>query len=179
LAPREARSALLVHHPPMRRLLVLPLLCAVALVCNAQAPSAATRAEVEQFNRAFDDAVRKMSNEAILALWEDDGISLLPSTDPMVGKKAIATFLKGINAELAGARMEKFTNECHDLEITGSWASEWCTEHQIVKMPDDQTFDSWGKILLVLHRGADAKWRIRREMWNQAVPAAPEEKPAQ
>jgi hypothetical protein len=27
-------------------------------------------------------------------------------------------------------------------------------------------------MLLVLHRGADGKWRMKREMWNQAAPLA-------
>jgi ketosteroid isomerase-like protein len=31
-------------------------------------------------------------------------------------------------------------------------------------------FDGWGTLLLVLHRGADGKWRLRREMWNEAQP---------
>jgi hypothetical protein len=26
-------------------------------------------------------------------------------------------------------------------------------------------------MLLVLHRGTDGRWRLSREMWNQAVPA--------
>ena len=25
-------------------------------------------------------------------------------------------------------------------------------------------------MLLVLHRGSDGKWRLKTEMWNQAVP---------
>jgi ketosteroid isomerase-like protein len=30
-------------------------------------------------------------------------------------------------------------------------------------------FDGQGKMLLVLHRGPDGKWRMRREMWNEGI----------
>lgn len=87
-----------------------------------------------------------------------------------MGKKAITRFLDGVMASIPGGRMEKFEMECHDIAVSGDWASEWCTEHQIVHFPGDKPpFEGWGKMLLVLHRGTDGKWRIREEMWNQAA----------
>jgi ketosteroid isomerase-like protein len=29
--------------------------------------------------------------------------------------------------------------------------------------------DSYGKLLLVLHKESDGNWRVKREMWNQGV----------
>jgi uncharacterized protein (TIGR02246 family) len=132
------------------------------------------RAEIEAFNRSFDEATRHMDNAAALALWEDDGTSLLPSTKPIAGKKAIAAFLEQVTAQLQGAHMEKFEDTCFDIQVVGDWASEWCVEHQIVQLPAGKPpFDGWGKMLLVLHRGADGKWRLKQEMWNQALPPEP------
>ena len=147
----------------------LLVIVTTAGLLTAQGQAAGPRAEIEAFNRAFDDATRHMDNAATLALWEDDGVSLLPSTKPIVGKKAIAGFMDAVMKEISGGRMEKFENECFDIEVSGAWASEWCVEHQIVQLPGDKRFDGWGKMLLVLHRGADGKWRIKREMWNQAI----------
>ena len=153
------------------------LLVVVALVLlanrqsSAQNSSAADRAGVESFNRAFDEATRRMDTRGTLALWEENGVSLLPSTRPIVGKAAITAFINGVMASLPNAHMESFVNRCYDITVSGSWASEWCVEHQIVLLPEGKRFDGWGKMSLVLHRAADGVWRLRQEMWNQAEPA--------
>lgn len=156
----------------MRRLVgVVATLCVVSTAAHSQSPAASARAGVEAFNRALDGATRSMSNAAILALWEDDGVSLLPSTKPIVGKPAIAAFLHDVMASLKNATMERFELQCFDIDVSGDWASEWCTEHQVVRLADDKPpFDGRGKMLLVLHKGADGAWRLKREMWNQAQP---------
>lgn len=148
-------------------------LLALLLTCGARAAPATTvdaRAGVEAFNRAFDQATRNMDNAATLALWEDDGVSLLPSTAPIIGRKAIATFMDDVLRQLHGAHMKSFENHCFDIQISDDLASEWCQEHQVVTFADGKPpFDGRGKMLLVLHRGADDQWRLRQEMWNQAI----------
>ena len=154
----------------MRTFLVFFLLfLAAVLQILAQTEPASPRTEIEAFNRKFEDATRRMDNAATLALWADDGISLLPATKPIVGKGAIATFMDGVTAQLKGAKMEKFEMECFAVDVSGDTASEWCSEHQVVQMPVGKPpFDGRGKMLLVLKKGLDGKWRLLREMWNQA-----------
>ena len=147
------------------------LLCAMPAMSRAAAATPA--GEIESFNRAFADATRRMDNAATVALWEDDGLSLLPSTKPIRGKAAIAKFIEQVMASIPGAKMRSFELHCFDVETSGPWASEWCTEHQLVDLAGGKPpFDGWGKMLLVLHRGSDHQWRLKREMWNQAVPQA-------
>lgn len=154
----------------MQKSLLFPLLLlAAALPIIAQTAPPSPRTEIEAFNQKFGDATRRMGNAATVALWADDGISLLPSTKPIVGKKAIAAFLDRVTAEIQGARMQKFEMECFAIDVSGDVASEWCSEHQVVLMPGGKPpFNGRGKMLLVLRRGLDGKWRLLREMWNQA-----------
>ncbi len=126
---------------------------------------------IASFNKAFADAIRAMDNEAVLSLWEENGIALLPNAAPVRGKTDMRKMLQGISSDHPKAKMQSFTNECFDVERSGSWASEWCLEHQIVSERGKPTFDSWGKMLLVLHRQPSGAWRLSREMWNQASPS--------
>jgi len=152
----------------MKPCFLIPLLgLACATVPPPEPSSGEARAGIAAFNQALDDATRRMDNAASLALWEEDGISLLPQTKPIIGKKAIAVLLDSVMAQLAGAKMTFFESECFDIEVAGDWAAEWCTEHQVVALGDGKTFEGRGKMLFVLHR-SDGKWRIKREMWNQA-----------
>ena len=140
------------------------------MVRNAAAATTDARAGIATFNRAFAQSTRTMDNRAALALWEDDGISLLPSTPPIMGKNAIGKFLDDFHKKYPGARMRAFESQCFDIQVSGNLATEWCTEHQLVKLsPDKPPFDGHGKMLLVLHRDKDGRWRLRQEMWNQAV----------
>ncbi|MBU6206172.1 MAG: DUF4440 domain-containing protein [Alphaproteobacteria bacterium] len=145
----------------------------VLLICMVvgapAAPAQDTHAGIVAFNAALSDATRNMDNPATLALWEEDGVSLLPSTPPIIRKPAIAKFMADVMASLSGARMTGFELHCTDIAVHGNWASEWCTEHQHVVFANGKPpFDGGGKMLFVLHRGVDRAWRIKREMWNAA-----------
>lgn len=156
----------------MRLLRLLPviLLIGSGSLCAQRADPVDT-SSLGAFNRALADATRRMDNAATLALWSNDGVSLLPSTKPIEGKAAITAFLTSTTASLSGAHMAQFDLRCHDVQVAGDWASEWCTEHQIVRFADNRPpFDGWGKLLFVLHRSGSGPWRIKTEMWNQATP---------
>lgn len=156
----------------MRRTYFTLLLIAMApALASGQAIPTDGRAGIEAFNRALAVATRAMDNPATMALWETNGVSLLPSTKPIVGKTAIAQFMNDVTKQLAGAKMESFDLRCSGIEVSGPLGSEWCVEHQVVAFPDNRPkVDGWGKLLLVLHQGSDGHWRLIREMWNQALP---------
>lgn len=153
----------------MRKALVGIVLLVYVLASGAQPIAPKDRAGIDAFNHKLEEATRRMDNTATLALWAEDGISLLPSTAPIVGKSAIAAFLDGVTRSIAGAHMQQFEMECSGLDLSSDLATEWCTEHQIVAMPDGKPpFDGRGKMLLVLRRASDGSWLLEREMWNQA-----------
>jgi uncharacterized protein (TIGR02246 family) len=136
--------------------------------------AASPRDEIASFNQKFRDATLQMDNAATMALWAEDGVTLLPGLAPIEGKKTIARWLDGVVAGLAGYRVTTQENDFHDIQISGDWASEWGATHQIVQPPDRKpVIETWGKILLVLHRDADGAWKIREEMWNAGVKPEP------
>lgn len=153
--------------PAMAVLAALSLLGAPRVF--AQGAAADVRAGIESFNAAMIRATRAMDNAALLALWEENGTALLPSTPPIIGKAALTKFYADVMAGLGDAKMKSFEMQCSGLEISGDLATEFCTEHQVVDLGAGKPpFDGKGTMLFVLHRGRDNVWRLMREMWNPA-----------
>jgi ketosteroid isomerase-like protein len=155
----------------MQKLLSTAIALILAVHGVAAQSVAAEKAGIERFNEALRQATLHMDNAATLSLWEETGVSLLPATAPITGKRALAAFLDRVTSSMSSAKMQSFALECFDLHVSGDWASEWCTEHQIVNLADGKQFDGRGKMLLVLHRGPAGAWRIQTEMWNEAAKA--------
>jgi len=153
----------------LRKIALAALLVLTALAQAALAsckPDARAAQQIATLNQAFIDAILKMDNAAVMALWADDGVDLLPGTAPIVGKPAITQFLNDATKDLKGYRVTTQEVEHHDLQICGDWASEWGTTHQIVKPPDGKpAIEIFGKMALILHKEKDG-WRIKQEMWN-------------
>jgi uncharacterized protein (TIGR02246 family) len=138
---------------------------------QADNPSAeVAKKEIEAFNAKFLAAHQRMDHAAILGMWAEDGVSLLPETPPIEGRKAIAKFVDDVVKQMAGYHMRTEDLNFQGIEVSGDWASEWVTEHQVVDPPPGKpVFDGYGKMLLVLHKESDGIWRLKREMWNQGL----------
>jgi len=155
----------------MRRVcfLMAVMLPCLAMPIAGQAVAGDARAEIEGFNHKLDAATRSMDNAATLALWAEDGVSLMPGSKPTVGKAAITAMLDGVTAQVKGAHMDLFQMHCEGIEVSGDLATEWCSEHQVVIFPGGKPpFDGRGRMLLVLRRGGDGHWLLLREMWIPA-----------
>jgi uncharacterized protein (TIGR02246 family) len=124
--------------------------------------------EIEQFNKRYVELHLKMDHAGIFALWCEDGVDLMPGEAPIVGKKAIVEWVENILAKMPGYKVTKQEMEFHDIQVSGDWASEWATEHQVVQPPDGKpAIDGYGKMALVLHR-ENGEWKVKQEMWNAA-----------
>jgi ketosteroid isomerase-like protein len=153
---------------PIRNLWLAAVL--IALSTSAASGQAASRKdELEKFNNHFRELHLKMDTAGIFALWEDDGVDLMPGEAPMIGKKVMQAWVEDILAKMPDYKVTKEEMEFHDIQVSGDWASEWALEHQVVQPPNGkEPIETWGKIALVLHREADGEWRIKQEMWNAA-----------
>ncbi len=144
--------------------LAMAAICGQRILAKAGAEGDQT---VWQFNQKFQDAHARMDTNTIIEMWSDSGVSLLPETSPLVGKPAVANFIREAVGSLNSYKMLKVEMTFHDIRTCGDWATEWGIEHQLIQPPDDRpVIDHWGKIALVLHRDADGNWRVQQEMWN-------------
>lgn len=123
--------------------------------------------ELLAFNKKYEDAHARMDTPAILGFWAEDGVSLLPDIEPIVGKQKIESFVTKALEGVAGYKMLKVDMDFHDIHVNGDWASEWALEHQLLLPPDGKSaFDHYGKFSLILHRQTDGSWKVQQEMWN-------------
>ena len=131
--------------------------------------SAGARTEIEAFNRKFVELHLKMDHAGVLAMWAEDGVDLMPGETPLIGKKAITAWIQDIESRMTGHKVTEEAVEFHDIQISGDWASEWATEHQVVQLPEGKPpIDGYGKLVLVLNREGSGEWKIKQEMWNDA-----------
>jgi ketosteroid isomerase-like protein len=146
---------------------------------SAKASGAKSRAEIDSFNEEFKQAILSMDNAKVMALWDDDGTDLLPGMDATTGKANIAKWLDGVTSKMPGWKVVSQDNGFHDIQVNGDWASEWATTVQVAQPPQgkkivgivpkkSEPVTAKGKMLLVLKRGSDGKWKIREEAWNSA-----------
>ena len=131
-------------------------------------PAADPKAEILAFNEKFINAHLRMDNPAIIALWADDGVSLLPSMAPLAGRANIGKFINDISAQMPGYRIVREKIDFHDIQVSGEWASEWGLETQGLQPPNQPVMEGYGKILFVLHKDASGEWKFQQEMWNAA-----------
>jgi ketosteroid isomerase-like protein len=151
------------------RFTFLLLLCVFPLARlspQTPAPSADPKAEILSFNEKFINAHLRMDNPAIIAMWAEDGVSLLPSMAPMVGRATIGKFINDISAQMPGYKIVREKIDFHDIQVSGDWASEWGLETQGLQPPNQPTMEGYGKVLFVLHKDAKGEWKIQQEMWN-------------
>jgi uncharacterized protein (TIGR02246 family) len=155
-------------HCSPARLFSIAVLLAIAMGApRLVAQDSQARKEIDAFNQEYTAAHLKMDNAAVISMWAEDGVTLLPGMEPLSGRTNIAKWLDDITARMPGYRVVKQQNDFHDILISGDWASEWATTYQITQPPAGKApIEIHGKILLVLHREQDGKWRIKQEMWN-------------
>jgi uncharacterized protein (TIGR02246 family) len=151
-----------------RGMSVAAAICFMAVVAFGSKAGSA-RDEIDVFNKRYVEMHLKMDTAAIYGTWAEDGVSLMPGEAPLIGKKAIVAWVDNILSQMQGYKVVNEEIEYHDIQISGDWASEWATEHQVVQPPDGKpVIDSRGKMALVLHREANGEWKVKQEMWNQA-----------
>ena len=153
----------------MKLTLVVAVMCAVAVSSTDAFAQSSRDPQIVAFNQNFTDATRHMDNAATMRLWAKDGVSLLPGHKAIVGKAAIARFLDEITAKISGYKVLSHQNDFHDVQVVGSWASEWANTTQGVQPPGGKPqITIHGKMLLVLHRDKDGAWKIKEEAWSSS-----------
>lgn len=163
----------------MRTMLLLIICAAGFSACFSQtsAPPAvrgqsdaqSTSVAINELNSKLVDGCRNFDPDQTAALWDEDGVDLLPGMDPLVGKRTIQKWLKGVADQIKGAKILQCDVDWQRMQVAGDVAYEWGINTQTVQLPDrSEPMKNKGKITLILRRQADGGWKIALESWNSS-----------
>jgi ketosteroid isomerase-like protein len=158
-------------------LVVAAIAISILLGCNIRVDTDSSRSEIDAFNKNYIAAHLKMDNAAVLAMWADDGVSLLPQMPPLKGKQTIGNFFNEAVSRLGGYHMKTMEIDFQQIQPMHDWAYEWGLEHQVLESSEGKTtVEGRGNILLILHKNGGGEWKIQQEMWNAAAKPGGERK---
>lgn len=131
----------------------------------AQDDMADVKAQIDEMNEAFEEAMLSNNYEALLSQYTDDAISM-PSYEPMInGMDAIkASMMKGKNS---GMKMTKFDLTTTDVFESGDLVVEIGKYDLTLKMPQmPEPVDDHGKYLTIYEKQDDGTLKVKVETWN-------------
>jgi uncharacterized protein (TIGR02246 family) len=105
---------------------------------------------------------------ALGELWTDDIVRLQQGQEAEVGKQAILAAEERRRAAIPGFRVVSYVPEIKDVTITADgWAFEWgYFTASFVASPGGEETRMRAKVLRVLKKQADGRWKAAVGMWN-------------
>ncbi|MGH9339866.1 MAG: YybH family protein [Acidobacteriota bacterium] len=156
----------------MSRLLALAVVL-VATGCAQpvdEAPaqdSAQVQQQIEQRNAELTAAFNSKDNEAMLALYTEDAISLPPNQSMVEGKEAIRQSMQQM--EGSGVQASNLQLTTHDVEVSGDTAVEVGNYTIDITLPDGSSMTDRGKYLTVW-KNEGGTWMVHRDIYNTDMP---------
>lgn len=142
----------------MRR---MGLLVVALLLHSGPGFAQSTQERIEKGTAAFEETFNAGDAKAAAAFYTDDATVLPPGVAPVGGAEAIVAYFQkvidaGIKLDLESVEVVEAGDFVFDV---GTFAST---------RPDGSV--NRGKMMAVLQRGDDGRWRVHRVIWNTDSP---------
>ena len=144
------------------RCLLLSLTCVICLTTAAAAED--VRQAIEQVNARFVEAFKAGDAAAISSLYTETAKMLPPDATEVVGREAIRMLWQGAIDD----GVKDLTLKAIDVEACGDLAYEVGSFSIRVPAENDAMTTAGGKYLVIWKRGADGRWRLHVDTWNDA-----------
>lgn len=154
----------------IRRSLALAILSALGLSGCANAPAAFTDAERDAIRSTieeFTSAVSRGDAATAASLYAEDGVIMPPNAPAVEGRVGVQKTLEGFG------RPQAFSQPVVEIDGEGDLAYARVRYDLTFTPPGSTTpANDKGKVLIVLRKESDGKWRTIRGMHNSDLPAA-------
>lgn len=154
----------------IRRLLAVSLLSMLGPPGCARTPAAFTDAERNAVTSTIDEftsAVRRGDFATAASLYTEDGVFMAQNAPAVEGRAGILKTLEGFG------RTQAFSQPVVEVEGVGDLAYAR-VRYEITFTPPSMSapITDQGKVLLVMRKESDGKWRTSRGMSSSDLPAA-------
>jgi uncharacterized protein (TIGR02246 family) len=152
------------------RTLHLAILSALGLLGCGDAPKAFTdadRAAIRSVIEDFTNAVKRGDYATAASLYAENGVVMPPNTPAVEGRAGIKKLLEDFG------RVQAFSQPVVEVDGEGDLAYARL-RYDVTVTPPKSTIpvSDRGKVLAVLRKESDGKWRTIRAMNNSDLPAA-------
>lgn len=104
-------------------------------------------------------------HEALLDLWDENGVALPPGQPPVHGRDALDAWLS--DEDEPEYRVTEYVHNFIERKINGDWAFEWGTFVSAAEpLGEGEPVRSSGKLLRILRRQEDGGWKVSHSIWN-------------
>jgi len=121
--------------------------------------------KIQELDKKDIAASIAQDHEALLELWDQEGIAIPPDSDPIEGIAALEKWLHP--SEEVAYQVTKYEHEFKERQIIGDWAFEWGIFRTAAELFDNSPpIEESGKLLRILKRQPDGEWKVARAIWN-------------
>jgi uncharacterized protein (TIGR02246 family) len=150
--------------------------CSVPTKIGGSMPSEshleADRRAIEALNQHDVKAALASDVEAIVSQWTDDFVVIPPAGPIVRGRSANAALVEQAREQMQALVPVDYVVEIEEITVTGNYAFEWGTYRGAVRPRaggSDATYS--GKLLRILQRQPDGRWKMHRTMTTSDPPA--------
>ena len=153
------------------------LLIVLALFLFAANPSAqdavpnqddAELGKIIELEHRDAEAARINDVDALISLWTDDGVLLMPGTNPVVGKPSIRKLLETQKQQSAAIKTVSYDEDWTERRTNGNAAWEWGSISVSIQLPDGRRVSQKAFMLRILSRQPDGAWKFARAIGTPA-----------
>jgi uncharacterized protein (TIGR02246 family) len=144
------------------RCLLVSVVCVIGLTTAAAAED--VRKAIEQVNARFVAAFKAGDAATIASLYTETAKMLPPDATEVVGREAIQMIWQGAISD----GVKDLTLKAIDVEACGDLAYEVGSFSMQVPAENNLMATAGGNYLVIWKRGADGRWRLHIDTWNDA-----------
>jgi ketosteroid isomerase-like protein len=133
----------------------------------AQSNTDADVAGIKAFNQAYEKAIKADDTNAMVNMWDNDGVMLPPAEPAVVGASQIRAWLTKNRVTATSANISQDVTNWKDIMVSGDYGFQWGQTFVDIRSKDGSTgFHMYGTALQVLRKEPGGSWKLFRSSWS-------------